>query len=266
MKSYRFTAIYSAVLCALLNLSCGSGSIEYSEYQPVIRRNPDTAGEFFNLGTAMSILGRDDKAADAFSEAVRLDPGDSESLFGLGLSLSILGREREAADAFGKALALGIPETTHYKLGIAYYTVGRFADAVGEFEQSLRNSEPHPATTSFRLGLAYTNLGKYREGLAAFERALAMNPDIAAGYLNIFFYAGINLQVLGETDKALEAYETSLRYRPDFPFTYLNLGILHADRGDFESARDCLGRLLKLDVELADKLGKHIESRETGEE
>ena len=95
-----------------------------------------------------------------------------------------------------------------------------------------------------------------------FDQALLLNEEAAATYFNVYFYAGINLQILGHTDQALEAYETSIRYRPDFPYAFLNIGVLHADRGDFDASRKQYETLIKLDSVLAAKLAEYISSKQ----
>lgn len=240
--------------------SCGQGHFQYDEFAPQVRAHPGEADEYFNLGTAYSILEREEEAVKAFGEAIRLNPGDAGSYYGLGYALMTLGRDAEAAGAYGKALGLAPPKGQHFKAGTAYFMAGQFEAAAKELELAIEGHDPHPVTSGFRLGLAYTNLGRFKEGIGAFERTLAMNGEVAANVYNIFFYMGLNYQAIGDSDRALAAYRESVRRIPSFPYVHLNLGVVYFDKGAIDAARAEYDTLLRLDPDLAQKLDDYMKT------
>jgi tetratricopeptide (TPR) repeat protein len=226
--------------------SCGFRRVEISDYHPVIRSNPSAADSLFNRGIAMEILDRDDEAASLFRESARLDPGDPDAWYELGTMLSGMGRDDETRDAFSRALALRPTNPKHAKLGLAYFSTGRYAEAAGELNAALSANEPGPATLAVHLGTAYQELGRYEDALNVFSSALKINSELVEGYYNVWFSIGVCLQSLGRNEDAADAYRTSIRYRPDIPETLYNLAVLSLSFGDRKTAmslRDSLATI-----------------------
>jgi len=255
------------VVClAAVSLSCGEGVVDIERFEPIVRRDPTEADRYFNRGVALSLVERDEDAAQAFAEAARLDPGDTEALFNLGMEYHILGDTKRSAEAFRKALDGDPVVTSHFRMGVAYFNVERYLDAVREFSLAAEEREPHPTSIHHRLGMAYMALERYNQAVVAFEQALQINNDIAARIFNVYYYLGTSLHMLGRYPEAIEAFKRSINYRPDFPYSYYNLSILYLSTGDTEKARALYDTLKEKNPSAAEMLLKAIEKNVNGTE
>ena len=77
-----------------------------SAYQEILRRFPPLPEDWFGLGVAWHLLGREADAARAHEDAVRLKPDFSDAWINLGQESLVLGRLERARDAFQHAVAL----------------------------------------------------------------------------------------------------------------------------------------------------------------
>jgi len=248
--------------CAVLVCSCGGGAIEVEEYRRITRENPDEADTLYNLGIAYSLLERDPEAARSFEEAVRLKPDDADALFYLGSSYSIMGREADAAGAYRKAFALGPVVSKHFRMGLAYYTLGLYEQATEELKAAIEAREPHPLRSLVTMGMANTQLGRFQEGIDAFLGAMKVNQSAAESFFNVHFYLGMNYQALGQNETAEVAYRHAISINPEFPYAYLNLGILFAAKGDTSSAMQVHEILTGIDMKTAARLLESLQQSE----
>ncbi len=75
-------------------------------YQEILRRFPPLAEDWFGLGIAWHLLGRETDAARAHEEAVRLKPDFQDAWINLGQESLALGRLERAREAFQRVVAL----------------------------------------------------------------------------------------------------------------------------------------------------------------
>lgn len=118
----------------------GSGSPQAGAVSPPAALDPRGSRRLLNQARD---LGTDHAAAiPLFEEAIRLDPGNAWAHCELANALNEMGRYLEAAEAARAALAIGgdgkLLGAAHYCLGRAYEETGLVADAIANYEASLR--------------------------------------------------------------------------------------------------------------------------------
>lgn len=97
-----------------------------------------------------------------------------------GMNYEKVGNYNDAELAFKKATALR-PDwaEAHYRLGDLYTELGRYEEAIKEYETMNKWAETH-----YRLGLLYTKLGRYEEAMKEYETLKKSNSlPTAAGRL-----------------------------------------------------------------------------------
>jgi predicted O-linked N-acetylglucosamine transferase (SPINDLY family) len=139
-----------------------------------IRRRPDFAAAYSNLGNALNDLGHAELAGAAYLKAIVLEPDYFEAYSNLGNALKDLGRPQKAASMYGRAIRLR----------------PRFAGTHADL--ALANSN---------LALACFAMGRLDDGISACRRSLALNPGAAAA-LDLLAWAH---QEQGSPDRAVEA-------------------------------------------------------------
>jgi tetratricopeptide (TPR) repeat protein len=246
---------------------------------------PGAAGTYeygrnnLSLGSVFFAHGYLEQAEKQFQLALRDDPSSAEAHYGLGSVYLQQKKTDQARASFERALQLnasypGTRPNAWNNLGLLATREGRTGDAIGDFQEALRNSPDHLIALE-NLGNAYRQEKRWGEARAALERALTGKPhDPEANYSLAMVYAQTgdtaraydylqkallerpdypealnNLGVLylrtGRRDAAVAQFEKSILVAPDFDQAYLNLARVYALEGSTEKARAVLAGLLK---------------------
>ena len=103
-----------------------------------VGKSPGKARPWFNLGTALAELGRDQEAVEPMRRAVKLDPAWAHARTQLGGLLILTGRPAEAEPELREALRLKPGETaTMFNLAEALWRTGRRKEAAGFYREYL---------------------------------------------------------------------------------------------------------------------------------
>lgn len=171
---------------------------------------PETRDEMGEL--LLQVLPRTDADAAALKAVVSRK----------NLRADIAGGEKRVADVPGDAEARNA-------LGVGYVQLGRTADAVAQFEASLR-IQPDLAVAHYNLGVIAMGDNRPGDAIARLERAVALRPGYAEAHNNL----GVVLERTGRAADAERHYRAALQSRPDHLGAHNNLGRLLL-------ARDALG-------------------------
>jgi tetratricopeptide (TPR) repeat protein len=126
-----------------------------------------------------------DEGGLRFAEAIRLNPNDSRALGLYGLFLAAIGRAEQGIDQFEQAERLNPlrPGWLNRLKGIAYFSAGRFADAIAGFRA---NEAPINQERGW-LAASYAQAGRLEEarahlrdflGVAEREMAVLAGPTV----------------------------------------------------------------------------------------
>jgi tetratricopeptide (TPR) repeat protein len=116
--------------------------------------------------------------AQARQEAAQ-DPTDGWAWFNAGTSATKLGRYHDAAIYFDEAFRLGLPyRLMWYMFGPyeAYYNVGRYDDVLALADNTTATTV-YVEETNYWRGMAYAALGRYEDAIFQFDEALAFNRN-----------------------------------------------------------------------------------------
>lgn len=171
---------------------------------------PHTA-TFDQLGVALSRLGRDEEAYQAFKRSLHLDPRSHLTYHNMGLHLAARGRHEQAQAAFDRALEF-FPRMEQAWLG---------------------------------KGMSLFNAGDLEGCHRCLERAVAINTNFTGGWVRL---ADVCL-TLGHLDQAQAAAARALELNPELGEAWLQHARVLVSRGDYQAALDPLNRALVLDPE-----------------
>jgi protein O-mannosyl-transferase len=106
---------------------------------------------------------------------------------------------------------------------------------------------PAVAGAHLNLGAAWKDLGRYENAMREFETARTLDPNQSHAYNNI---ASLLLET-GRPDEARAAAQTALRLRPDFAAAHNNLGSALIQTGHPAEGAESVKTALRLDPNLA---------------
>ncbi|MBT4483474.1 MAG: tetratricopeptide repeat protein [Candidatus Latescibacteria bacterium] len=201
-------------------------------WSDVVKKSPDKARPYLNLGRAFYHAEKDDDAINHYRNALRLNPQYTDAYNNLGNALVRQGKIDESITEYRRALSLDpyYPEL-YSNLGAALYRQGKTEEAIQVYQKALssniRNVELH-----FNLGLALSKQGKLERAVEHLKNALDIEPGYETHYL-----MGLVLKKQGKTDEAIEHILESVRIKPDNIEGHIVLSQLYAFKGETEKAR-----------------------------
>jgi tetratricopeptide (TPR) repeat protein len=170
-----------------------------------------------------------------------------------------------AIDDLTKVMELSNPKTpsvilenTHKYRGTAYHEMGRYKDAIQDFDEAIRI---HPDfSTYFYRGTSFVRSGEIDLAIKDFSEAIGRNPLI-------FIEAYINRADAyireGEYDKAIADCTVVLSSKPNLGEAYVNRGEAYIGKGDSAKglAEIKKGLELNTDPEFRDRVAKEVLAR-----
>ena len=270
------------ILAFNLAMAGGHGPEAISEYEQALRINPDYPDSHIGLGIELARLpGRQLEAIAQYEKALELNPGAAEAHNNMGLALeAVPGRESEAIAHYEKALSLrpefaeahanlanslarvpgrmnealahyreaerldpDFPEIHENYANTLSHLPGREADAISEYETALRlrpdYAEAHANLANLLSGMP----DRLQVALGHYEEALRIDPNVAWVHLAL----ALQLSAIpGRDADAISHAEAALRLHPDYPEAYNCLGIVYAQEGRLDAARENWERALQI--------------------
>ena len=138
---YPFDELHAGIGSQIMNLPAG---IPDSDAVTQAKALPDSVGKFMALGKALSRQLRYREAIDAYTKGLKSEP-ESLPLLRLraGRYLTTLQSDLAIAD-FKKCLSLGADKPDClYRIGLAHYYAGRYAQAIEMFENCMPLCDGH---------------------------------------------------------------------------------------------------------------------------
>lgn len=191
-----------------------------SKLQTAGKQDPD----YFNLlGMVCGGLNQLPEASQAVIEAIRLAPTRSDLIFNLAGLYQKAGDNASAVKVLKQALAQGkVSPETHFALGLSYFNMGNFSEAVASFERSIK-LRPNFYRAHFDLGRALAKLSKFDEALEAYKQALAVNPEFFAAHYEI----ALLLSAQQQTTAAIRHFKATVRLQPGHSDAHYQLGKIY---------------------------------------
>jgi tetratricopeptide (TPR) repeat protein len=140
---------------------------------------------------------------------MRLSPDTWEPHNNTGIALTELGRYDEALIQFEEALRIRPSADSHYRLAVLYTKMNRFADAERHYLMSVHYNALMPEPY-FELGVLYEKLRRRTAAVQAYREAVRLEPNYAFAHNNL---ANL-LAEDGRLDEAIQHYKQALATDP----------------------------------------------------
>lgn len=157
----------------------------------------------------------DDARAFAwFGKVLSVEPENVTALHLQGVTASRLGRFARAVTILKTCIALdGAPPEAHFDLGFALYSMGRYREAVVQFDIARLASVDVPSI-DYYLGAALFRLREYERAVQSLEPVFDAMPEVRA---NAHLYSGASLYALGKYRRAQKHLEKAIELAPGSP-------------------------------------------------
>lgn len=178
MKRLVFIALWGALS---LIISCAS-----TENREGNREVKATA--FYKIGVAYLNENKIQQAFVEFHKAYELDPHNKEILNAIGyIYLMHFDEPQKAIEYFQKAVKVDPNYSDAYNsMGYAYEKSGNFEKAISFYKIAISNPVyPTADKTYINLGISYYRLGRYDDALVAFKEATKRAPGFFLPYMKL---------------------------------------------------------------------------------
>ncbi|HYH45191.1 MAG TPA: tetratricopeptide repeat protein, partial [Thermoanaerobaculia bacterium] len=239
----------AALQQAVLAYTAGRYEEAVAQAREVIALRPAMADGPEQLALALRQLERHDEAIAALQEAVARGVRDESLRRALALALAEVGRAGEAVTVLApyletpdgpEAETLAGPEpATLIALGVALSDAGRPGEAVAVLARAGR-LDPEDPKVHENLGIAELRRGNAPGARGHLERALALNEALPISWNTL----GVARYQLGDRAGALEAWQRATALDPRQFDALFNLGLVAAEAGRTDVARQALGRFV----------------------
>ncbi len=152
------------------------------------------------------------------------------------------GRLHEALDGYLQLTTL-VPGSSllQYNLGLVYYELQQFAQALVAFTQA-DYLAPEDIDTLFNVALCHGKNGESASAIATYEQVLALAPT----HVDSLYNLGGCYQHLHQDDEAIACYRRVLAIAPDYAPALNNLAYLHHRAGEIDEAIALYARVLEV--------------------
>jgi tetratricopeptide (TPR) repeat protein len=197
----------------------------------VLKGNSGSVPAMQILGSALSMLGRNEEAVAPLERAARASR-DAATETQLATALRKLGRLDDARERLERAIKRKPPFAPAFvELADTLSALDRQQDAIDIVQQGLAIA-PNFAELSARLGRLLALQGKTKQAREAFGRTLALAP----GHADALFSLARIFQAERDFTQAADVYRRMLAARPNDPEIRIGLGICLMELGRTEEA------------------------------
>lgn len=157
--------------------------------------------------------GEYERALALYQDAVKRNPNDAEAWSNLGQVLVRLERPADALPNFARAIAL-LPRrwAYHFNLARAYGLLNEWGKAVENYRAAER-LYPDDYAIAFNLGLALRKAGDHAGAIEQFKKAISLDPQDPTFHLSL----AMSYEALNRWAEAVEAYRKTLELAPEAP-------------------------------------------------
>ncbi|HYV47044.1 MAG TPA: tetratricopeptide repeat protein [Myxococcaceae bacterium] len=208
------------------------------ELKAVVKKDPNLAYAWTNLGIVEERLGRVDEAENAYRQATQLTPDQDAAWEAQALLFARTGRATRMEAQLRESIAEH-PENLAMRNALVTVLVSqsKYETAINEAKKVLKADEKNVHAMQ-QLAQSYAKQGKLELAKMVLENARAIDTGdaVTQNLLGNVYFA------LKQRPQALESYQKASSLRPDFAEALNNYGALLNQAQDYEAAAKALER------------------------
>ncbi len=246
LKSGRASTVFLLAVLFVFSVAAyrrnGVWADEVTLWEDTLRKSPNKARPYNNLGMAHGKRGDYDKEISYCLEAVAKDPDFFYAYNNLGVAYGQKGETEKEIEYYEKAIAIN-PRlvTTHVNLGAAYGKKGELEKALAILDRAIQMDPYHPGAYS-NLGVIYGKSQNIVKEIESYLKAIHLDPDNVYAYSNL----AIALAEAGEIAEGIIYCHKAISLNPEFAQAHFNLGFLYLQQGDLTLYHEQVERLRSL--------------------
>jgi serine/threonine protein kinase/tetratricopeptide (TPR) repeat protein len=214
-------------------------------YKVAIQVRPQYWAGYASLGSFYGHQARYEEAVLEFKRAIALAPDDPHGYRNLGGIYIYTGDYEKAIGVLQKAIALYPTVEAYSNLGVAYFNLHRFGEAVAAYEHACTSVSRDYSSCGNLARAYYWVPGKrgqanefYRRAIRLAQEALSVNPRDGDPHISMASYYAM----MGDQSQASKHLQMALNLNPDNPEYLLTSSIVHNQFGDKDEALAWLKR------------------------
>jgi tetratricopeptide (TPR) repeat protein len=226
MRNYLITIVLIIVFAGLLQ------GVEVSI--------SEEAYQYFQEGEKLANDGLYEEAIEKFKEVLKLEPELVQAREWLAFCYMQIGENSLAITQYEKIVKISPTVDNLVNLGLAYYEVGNYDDAVNTLNKAVKKDPGHFNALN-NLGLALKKNGDIDGAVKYLEMAVESEPNSARGHNNL----GTAYKDAGEYELAKEHYFKALELDPGLNEVYYNIAIIYKFENNTDKIAEYFVKYLK---------------------
>lgn len=210
----------------------------------------DSAYAFSQQGFIYAVLGENENALKAYTQAIQLDPSWNEIYSphsSRGKIYVELGRYEEALKDFEISRQLGEPEYLYYQNCSSIYEAKQdFENALQYMDEAIRLDPTQPSSLILERGMLQYRFKQYQSAIEDFNKSLELGVGID---IFIYYFRGLSYAELQQYDLAISDLSQSITLSPlfaeayyDRAATYFAMGMKAEADADYAKYRELIGQ------------------------
>jgi tetratricopeptide (TPR) repeat protein len=198
--------------------------------------------------------GNNPYAIEDFTAVLESEPDNYVALFNRGFALQAEKRHKQCVEDLNQLLSSNTDKAIELRskesisniynaLGICYFEVGQFDNAVASYLKAIEASPTFPLPHN-NLGNAYTMLGQLDTAINEYDRAIALKNDYALAYFN----RGSTYARLSNYPKALDDLDKAIQLNPKLSRAFRTRGFVYWSMGEETKAIESYTEAIHLDT------------------
>jgi tetratricopeptide (TPR) repeat protein/TolB-like protein len=217
--------------------------------EQAVRLDPTDADNLLEKAKALRKVGRREEAFSTVQQVIKMDTLSRDAYALQGFLLVLSGRSAEGLDSYDRAVQLGA-EDSHEMRGLAFIELGRFDDALKQFDDALR-ADPRSIVAVLGRARLLQTMRRYDEALRAYATAESLSP----GDANALEGKAHVLVLLGRADEAIPLLEEAVRRDSADAQAHKTLAMALFDLGRYQEASSAFRSAAALDSNALDVYG-----------